>query len=58
MNSAQIHAAQTIGLVVLESIQEAGVLGAPAGILYAALQHKGCTLNQFQSLMANVLGLL
>lgn len=52
MNPSQIAAAQRIGLVVLESIQEAGNLGAPAGVLYAALASQGCTLNQFQSLMA------
>lgn len=51
MTNDQIRAAQKIGLAVMESIQEAGELGAPSGVLYAALQQTGCTLSQFQSLM-------
>ncbi|MDP2000154.1 MAG: hypothetical protein Q8K22_11255 [Rhodoferax sp.] len=51
MNNEQIRLAQRLGLAVLESIQEAGELGAPSGVLYAALLHTGCSLNQFQSLM-------
>lgn len=52
MNQQQIVAAQQIGLAVLETISETGDQGAPAGVLYAALQAKGASLSQFQSLMA------
>lgn len=52
MTREQILAAQRIGAVVLETIQDAGELGAPSGVIYAALQTQGCTLNQYQSLLA------
>lgn len=52
MNNEQIRTIQRIGLAVLETIQEAGELGAPGGVLYATLMTQGCTLNQFQTLMA------
>ena len=48
----QIVAAQKIGLAVLETISETGEQGAPSGVLYAALQAKGASLSQYQSLMA------
>lgn len=47
----EIRSAQLIGLAVLDAIIEAGERGAPSGVLYAALMARGCTLNQFQSLM-------
>ncbi|MFP3637687.1 hypothetical protein [Paraburkholderia sp. SIMBA_054] len=49
---SQIVAAQRIGLAILETIDEAGELGAPAGPLFAALQAQGASLSQFESLMA------
>lgn len=52
MTREQIVAAQQIGLAVLETVAETGSHGAPAGVLYAALQAKGASLSQFQSLMA------
>ena len=36
---------------ITEAIKEAGELGAPGGVLYAALMSQGCTLNQFESIM-------
>lgn len=52
MTPEQIKAAQRIGLIVLEAIRDAGPMGAPSGVLYAALMGQGCTLSQYQSLMA------
>lgn len=52
MTPEQIKAAQRIGLIVLEVIRDAGSMGAPSGVLYAALMSHGCTLSQYQSLMA------
>ncbi|WP_321935224.1 hypothetical protein [Paraburkholderia sp. J8-2] len=49
--NAQIIAAQKIGLAVLETIDDTGEQGAPSGVLYAALQAKGASLSQYQSLM-------
>jgi hypothetical protein len=43
-----------IGLGVLEAAETAGDLGAPGGVLYAAMQAHGATLNQFQSFMGTL----
>ncbi len=32
---------------IVESVKAAGPLGAPAGVMYAALMQHGCTLDQF-----------
>lgn len=40
-----------ITLAVLEAIQESAPVGAPGGIIYAALMQQGATLNQYNSLM-------
>jgi len=50
-NQDTINKLQIVGLAVLESIEQAGDLGAPAGILFAAMQAHGASLNQFQSIM-------
>lgn len=55
MTPTQIRTAQTIGLAVMETIQESGTLGAPSGVLFAAMQAQGCTLQQFESLMGPML---
>jgi len=36
---------------IIESVQAAGSLGAPAGHLYAALMQHGFTLEQFERIM-------
>jgi hypothetical protein len=35
-------------------VRAAGSLGAPGGVIYAALMGQGCTLSQFESLMAGL----
>ena len=52
MTVEEIAGAQRIGCAVLKAIEELGELGAPSGVLYAALMANGCTFNQFESLMA------
>lgn len=47
---------QKIGLGVLEAVEAGGVLGAPGGVLYAAMQVQGATLNQYQSIMNGMVG--
>jgi len=54
MTPREIHSAQKVGLAVLETVQKAGSLGAPSGVMFAALQAHGCTLSQFQSLMESL----
>jgi len=51
LNPQQAAALRMIVSAVLETIQQAGPLGAPGGHLYAALMTRGCTLSQFESLM-------
>lgn len=43
-----------IGDVIIESVQAAGPLGAPSGILYAALMTHGCTLDQYEGIMSGL----
>jgi hypothetical protein len=47
----QIHALATASLGVVEAVEAGGEQGAPAGVLYAAMQAKGATFTQFTSLM-------
>lgn len=39
---------------IIESVKAAGKGGAPGGVIYAALMQQGCTLNQYESLMAGL----
>lgn len=52
MTKDEIKAAQRIGLALLETIEETGDEGAPEGVLFAAMNAAGCTLSQFQTLLA------
>lgn len=47
VNRALAH----IGLAVLEAAQDCGDVGAPGGIIYAAMQSQGFSLNQYQTFM-------
>lgn len=51
MTKDQIFAVQRVALALLEAIDEAGPLGAPSGILYAALMGQGCTLDTYKQIM-------
>lgn len=51
LNPQQAAALRMIVSAVLETIQQAGPIGAPGGHLYAALMAQGCSLSQFESLM-------
>lgn len=56
MTREQLDGMQRLGLGVLEAVEEAGELGAPGGILYAAMQAHGASLSQFQSFMGTLTG--
>ena len=47
----QLQALRAACDLILEAVRESGPLGAPAGVMYAALMAHGCTLNQFESIM-------
>lgn len=40
-----------IGAAIVEAVRVAGPLGAPGGVLFAALSSKGCTFPQFERIM-------
>lgn len=54
MSATQTNAILAICEAVIDAVKAAGTHGAPGGVLYAALMAQGCTLNQFQSLMAGL----
>jgi hypothetical protein len=51
LTPAQAEALRKVVTAVLDTIREAGPLGAPGGVIYAALMHVGCTLEQYEQLM-------
>lgn len=46
MKSALIEAVSA----VYEAVVAAGPMGAPAGVVYAALMQQGCTLEQYEQI--------
>jgi hypothetical protein len=54
MTNQQAANLRIIAKAVLDGVRAAGDRGAPAGVLYAALMHWGCTLNQFTGIMAGM----
>lgn len=54
MTPEQIKAVQRVSLVLLETIEAEGDLGAPSGPMFAALQTQGCTMSQYQQLMGQL----
>lgn len=49
MTNQQIKALQSIGKGIIESAKDS--IGAPSGVIYAALMAHGASLNQFNSIM-------
>jgi hypothetical protein len=50
-------AIRAISKAIVQTVKAAGEpVGAPGGILYAALMASGCTLSQFQSIMYALIG--
>jgi len=43
-----------LGSAILETVQESGEMGCPAGILYAGLMSFGISLNTFQAIMSGL----
>ena len=52
MTQAQIQLLRMIADAVIDSVKAAGPLGAPGGVIYAALMAHGCTLGQFEQIMS------
>lgn len=51
MTKTNVNVIAQVLSAMLETIQEMGKDGLPEGPLYAALMGKGCSLNQFNSLV-------
>jgi hypothetical protein len=54
MTQAQIKLLRMIADAIIDSVKAAGPLGAPGGVIYAALMAQGCTLAQYEQLMAGL----
>jgi len=52
MTLQQAKALQAVAKAIIEACQTF----APGGVIYAALMSQGCTLNQFQQIMAQLVG--
>ncbi len=55
MTAEQIRALRSIAGIVLEAVSQADpIIGAPGGHIYAGLMHAGCSLEQYQQIMAGL----
>jgi hypothetical protein len=54
MSEEQIKAVRRVATAIVETVRESEPLGAPGGILYAALMGHGCTLQQFEGIMGGL----
>jgi hypothetical protein len=48
---AQIRAIRLAADLIVEAAQEAGPLGAPSGVIYAALMGAGMTLDTYNAIL-------
>lgn len=54
MTDEQKQALKSIAMAIIDTVKKAGSLGAPSGVLYAALMAQGCTLSQYQKIMGGL----
>jgi len=54
MTIEQIRVLRGVCEAILDAVRAGGAMGAPGGILYAALMASGCSFSQFQSLMGGL----
>ncbi len=54
MTNEQITALRQLADAIIEAVKAAGPLGAPGGVMYAALMAQGCTLHQFEQIMSGM----
>jgi hypothetical protein len=53
MTLEQIKALQAVAKMFIDAVKEAGSLGAPAGVMYAAVMGK-LSLSQFEQIMSGL----
>lgn len=51
VSKAQRSALLAVCNAIIDTVAEAEPIGAPGGVIYAALSAQGCTFNQYTSLM-------
>lgn len=54
MTQQQVNALRLIVSAIVDAVKAAGPIGAPGGVLYAALMTHGVTLEQFEKLMSGL----
>ena len=54
LSASQLHALATASLGVIEAVEAGGEQGAPAGLVYAAMQAQGASFTQFLTLMSTL----
>lgn len=54
LSASQLYALATASLGIIEAVEAGGAQGAPAGVLYAAMQGQGASFTQFLSLMSTL----
>ena len=56
MTLLQYNLLRQVADAVLAAVAAAGSMGAPAGVLYAGMMAQGCTIQQFDGIMAGLVG--
>jgi hypothetical protein len=50
----QLQLLRMVATAIIQTVRDAGPLGAPGGVIFAALSAQGCTLSQYQSLISGL----
>ncbi len=54
MTTEQIKAVREIAGAIIDTVKASEPIGAPGGVMYAALMAHGCTLQQFEGIMGGL----
>ena len=54
LSAIQLYALATASLCVIEAVEAGGDQGAPAGVVYAAMQSQGASFTQFLTLTSTL----
>jgi hypothetical protein len=54
MTNQQVQALRLVANAVIEAVKAGGTIGAPGGVMYAAMSAQGCTLDQFEQIMSGL----
>jgi hypothetical protein len=54
MTPIQIQAIRMLADAIVDAVKAAGPMGAPGGVIYAALMAHGLTLSQYDQLMSGL----